>query len=88
MNRKCRVAVKRTQKMGNIISREYELLDMLRGQQNIIQLLDFFYTVDENNKTVQNTVLEYCDQSLEMCIKEANMRNEFISMADIKKYLK
>ena len=31
MNRKCRVAVKRTQKMGNIISREYELLDMLRG---------------------------------------------------------
>ena len=31
MSRKCRVAVKRTQKMGNIISREYELLDMLRG---------------------------------------------------------
>ena len=74
--------------MGNIISREYELLDMLRGQENIIQLLDFFYTVDENNKTVQNTVLEYCDKSLEICIKEANLKNEFIPMRDIKKYIK
>ncbi len=36
VNRKCKVAVKRTQKMGNIISREYLLLDMLKGKENVI----------------------------------------------------
>ncbi len=74
--------------MGNIISREYLLLDMLRGKENVIQLLDFFYTIDENNKTIQNTVLEFCDKSLEICIKEANQKNEFLPMSDIKKYTK
>ena len=46
-NRKCKVALKRTQKAGNIISREFEILDMLKGKDNIVQLLDFFYSVDE-----------------------------------------
>ena len=46
-NRKCKVALKRTQKAGNIISREFEILDMLRGKENVVQLLDFFYSLDE-----------------------------------------
>ena len=45
-NRKCKVALKRTQKAGNIVSREYEVLSMLKGAENIVQLLDFFYTTD------------------------------------------
>ena len=45
-NRQCKVALKRTQKAGNIISREFEILDMLRGSENVIQMLDFFYSLD------------------------------------------
>ena len=45
-NRKCKVALKRTQKVGNIISREFEILDLLRGKENVIQMIDFFYTLD------------------------------------------
>lgn len=30
-NRKCKVAVKRTQKAGTTISREFEILDLLKG---------------------------------------------------------
>lgn len=66
-----RVAVKRTQKAGNIISREYEILEKLRGKPNIVQMLDFFYSVDDANRVIQNTVLEFCDRSLEHLIKDA-----------------
>jgi glycogen synthase kinase 3 beta len=45
-NRNCKVAVKRTQKSGNIVSREYEILNLLQGQENIVQMLDFFYSRD------------------------------------------
>lgn len=35
-NRQCKVALKRTMKAGNIISREFEILDMLRGEENVV----------------------------------------------------
>jgi len=35
-NRQCKVALKRTEKAGSIISREFEILDMLRGEENIV----------------------------------------------------
>jgi serine/threonine protein kinase len=63
-NRNCKVAIKRTQKAGSTVSREFEILDMMRGQQNIVQLLDFYYTEDENKRIIQNTVLEHCETSL------------------------
>jgi len=34
--RQCKVALKRTQKAGNIISREYEILQILRGVPNVV----------------------------------------------------
>lgn len=67
--RNCKVALKRTQKAGNIISREFEILDMLRGKPHVVQLLDFFYSIDEQERIIQNTVLEFCDQSLEDTLK-------------------
>ena len=87
-NRLSKVALKRTQKAGNIISREFEILDMLRGKENVVQLLDFFYSIDDNNRIIQNTVLEYCEKSLENLIEDHNKRKDFIPMADIKKYVK
>ena len=35
-NRKQRVAIKRTQKAGNVVSREFEILSMLKGSSNVI----------------------------------------------------
>ena len=39
-----KVALKRTQKAGDIVSREYEILKLLEGAQNVVQLVDFFYS--------------------------------------------
>lgn len=50
-------------------------------------MLDFFYSVDESNRVIQNTVLEFCDHSLEHVIKEAQDKKSFIPMASIKKYI-
>ena len=66
-----RVALKRTMKAGRIVSREYEVLSMLKGAPNVIQLLDFFYSLDSKERIVQNTVMEYCQSSLEDVLKEA-----------------
>jgi serine/threonine protein kinase len=51
-NRQCKVALKRTQKAGNIISREFEILDMLRDQENVVQLIDFFYSIDDKQRII------------------------------------
>lgn len=51
-NRNCMVALKRTQKAGTVISREYEILEMLKGATNVVQLLDFFYSKDGKNRLI------------------------------------
>lgn len=61
---------------------------MLRGKENVVQLLDFFYSIDDNNRIIQNTVLEYCDKSLENLIEDHNKRKDYIPMFDIKKYVR
>ena len=85
-NRKCKVALKRTQKAGNIISREFEILDMLRGKDNVVQLLDFFYSLDDKQRIIQNTVLEFCDMSLEDVLKDLEREKKFLPMSMVKKY--
>ena len=40
------VAIKRSQKVGNKVSREFEVLSELVGVPNVIQLKDFFYSLD------------------------------------------
>ena len=52
------------------MSREFEILDVLRGKPNIVQMVDFYYTEDENHRIIQNTVLEFCDASLYHLISE------------------
>ena len=41
---------------------------MLRGKENCVQMLDFFYSLDDSSRIIQNTVLEFCDKSLEAVI--------------------
>jgi serine/threonine protein kinase len=47
-----RVALKRTQKVGNIVSREYEVLNKLKGVPNVVQMLDFFYSTDAKARLI------------------------------------
>ena len=64
-NRNMKVAVKRTQKAGNIVSREFEVMSLLKGAQNVVQLVEFFYSLDEKERLIQNIVMEFCEGSLE-----------------------
>ena len=64
-NRDVKVAVKRTQKAGNVVSREYEVMSLLKGAPNVVQLLEFFYSLDQKQRLIQNIVMEYCEGSLE-----------------------
>jgi hypothetical protein len=41
------------------------MLNLLKGKQNVIQMLDFFYSIDNHQRIIQCIELEYCDQSLE-----------------------
>ena len=59
---------------------------MLKGKENVVQMLDFFYTIDEKQRIIQNTVLEFCDRSLEDVLRQLEKENTFLSMAEIKKY--
>jgi len=87
-HRTCKVAVKRTQKAGNIVSREYEVLSLLRGAENIVQLLDFFYSVDVKHRIIQNMVLEYCECSLESTLQRSIKEKTTIPMPELKRVLK
>jgi renal tumor antigen len=61
---------------------------MLRGEENIVQLLDFFYTIDEKQRIIQNTVLEFCDMSLEDVLKDLDSKRSYLPMKTLKKYIK
>jgi serine/threonine protein kinase len=54
-----RVAIKRTHKVGNKLSREYQVLAELRDCEHIVKMLDTFYTLNDDGKIIQNVVFEY-----------------------------
>lgn len=49
-------------KVGPFVSREYEIVELLRGKPNIVPTKGTFYTEDETGRLVQNILFEYCDQ--------------------------
>lgn len=65
-----KIALKRTQKVGNMVSREFEVLSLAKDCPNVVQMLDFFYTLDAKKRMIQNIVLEFCDMSLEDKLRE------------------
>jgi len=81
------VAIKRSQKVGNKISREFEVLTALQGKPNVIQLLDFFYTVDTKDRLIQNAVFEFCHESLEDVLKRySEPGSGFMPMSEVRRY--
>jgi len=55
--------------VGDKLSREYKVLAALKGCTNTIQLLDTFYSVNDEGAVVQNLVFEYVNRSLENVIE-------------------
>ena len=84
------VAIKRSQKVGSKVSREFEVLSELRGKPNLIQLVDFFYSLDSKERLIQNSVFEFCDKNLEDILKEMEKMppGSHIPLPDIKRYIK
>lgn len=59
------VAVKRTQKAGEYVSREYEVLNKLKDCKNVVRMLEIYYSRSKDGKTTQNIVFEFCKSNLE-----------------------
>ena len=56
--------MKRIMADKNIISREFESLEILSEKENILQMLENFYSVYDNNCIILNLILELCEKSL------------------------
>ncbi len=64
------------------------MLQALKGKPNVVQLLDFFYTVDSKQRIIQNSVFEFCDRSLEDVVKSLEKRNTYLDIGDLKMIVK
>jgi serine/threonine protein kinase len=83
------VAIKRQQKVGNKSFKEFEVLSARKGKPNVIQLVDFFYSIDSKERMIQNSVFQFCDKNLEDVIKELEkVPGSYLSINDIKRYTK
>ncbi|MCQ2821524.1 MAG: protein kinase [archaeon] len=83
-----RVAIKRTHKVGNKISREYEILSQINECEFVVKMLDSFYSVDDSGKLVQNLVFEYVTRNLDAYIQEFSERQTSIPINEIKRITK
>ena len=78
------VAVKRTQKAGEFVSREFEVLDKLKKCENVVKMLEIYYSKGQDGKTAQNLVFEFCSRNLEEIIQETKKNETRISILEIK----
>lgn len=70
------MALKRIEKVGNQLSREYEILFLIKDCENVVHIevnhtpmQDFFYSKTDQGKLIQNIVFEYVDDNLESLIE-------------------
>ena len=82
------VAIKRSLKITNNISREWEVLSELKDCDNIVQLFDIFYNEDNEGNIMQNLVFEYLPQSLLDFINKYIESNIHIPLKNIKQITK
>ena len=64
-----KVAIKRVEKVGSQLSREFEVLKELVGSPHCVQLIECFYTRLDKGRLVQNLVFEFVENDLERLIK-------------------
>jgi len=56
-----KVAIKRTHKVGRKLSREYQILEELNNCENVVKMLQTFYSVNDDGRIIQNVVFEYVE---------------------------
>lgn len=83
-----RVAIKRTHKVGTKLSREYQILSELRDCDYCVQLLDTFYSVNDEGKVIQNLVFEYVTRSLEAYMEDHRNKKAYIPIDKIRSIMK
>ena len=84
----CFVAVKRTHKSGDKFSRELEILSKIKGCKYVVKKIDIFYTGDFSNKIIQNVILDYTPQSLDIYMRALKEKNMHIPIKSIKNIAK
>ena len=80
----CRVAIKRTHKVGTKLSREYQVLSEIKYSEDIVKMDKVFYTLNDKGQIIQNTVFEYVPECLEGYITKTLNKGEFIPEIKIK----
>ena len=80
--------MKRTTKAGEYVSREFEVLDKLRECKNVIKMLDIYYSKNEEGKTAQNLIFEFCSTNLEEVIQNHKQKEKYIDAFEVKEYMK
>ena len=78
------VAIKRIEKVGKQLSREYEILIELKNCKHCVRLLNCFYTSNNSKKLVQNMVFEYLEKDLETLIGEMKKNTIMLSFDEIR----
>lgn len=84
---KKKVAWKRMLKSTKMMSREYEILMKIRNKNNVIQLTDFFYSINYRNELIQNFIFPFCDSNLEDVLKLHTSGEIPLSYFEIKKMI-
>ncbi|CAD8090128.1 unnamed protein product [Paramecium sonneborni] len=86
-NRKQKVALKRIEKVGTLLSREYEILFEVKECEHIVKILDLFYSRTDAGKLIQNIVFEYMEDNLENRIQTFIKQGKTFSELTIKYYI-
>jgi serine/threonine protein kinase len=69
LSRKCFVAIKRTLKLGGLVSREYMILKEITDCQQCIRMWEIFYTTNSKGFCIQHLVFEYLPENLSSFIR-------------------
>jgi serine/threonine protein kinase len=79
-----RVAIKRIEKCGKSLSREYEILFDIMKCPHVIKILDFYYSKNSANQLIQNIVFEYMEDDLEAMIGAKRKQGQVFSQKEVK----
>jgi serine/threonine protein kinase len=70
------------------VSREYEVLNKLRNCENVVRMLEIYYSKSEDGKTAQNIIFEYCSKNLEDVITEHKEKQMRIPIEKVKDFMR
>ena len=82
------MALKRTHRVSLKTSREQEMLTLLKESENVVNLVDNYYTTDQQQRIIQNSLLELCESSFEYLINKSIQSRTSIGMEAVKLYTK